>query len=210
MIVFPTGSNSHENEALANDKANPLESLLSEAATVQERLAATTELRLSVRTAGEERWFSLVDREEGFVERDCGEIGSLRDDRASFGDLCTRLRLVDIDLTAGTCSDPSLLDALVTSAKVATDERAEVHCSEVPPGPMLSEVTLAEVAQAESGAPTNAPADAIARLGWRAQLGGVSVLGAGILFGVGEASRDPDGVARWTNLFRLWPFSLFP
>lgn len=178
--------------------AGPLEeegrvaSLLIGAATVEERLAATPELCIEVHTPGAKRWLTLVDPVDDL------------DDRAAFGDILTRLRLLHIDQEVGTCSDQFLLEALARSPKVASDEREEPLQSGIPVGPMLSEITLSEVAEAEAAAATASepPAQAIDRLGRRARNGGASVLAAGLLFAVGEGARDESGVARLSNVWR--------
>merc|ERR1719231_287622 len=95
------------------DDADGIASLLVGAATVADRLAATPELRLEIRTPGATRYVTLVDPD--------GD----HDMRAAFGDICSRLRLLDIDLVAGSCTDQYLLEALSEAEKVAIDERFE-------------------------------------------------------------------------------------
>lgn len=190
IAVLPTELQA--SPAAEEDEPGGLASLLINAAPVSERLAATRELRLEIRTAGADRWVTLVDptAEDEHV--------------ASFGDLCARLRLLHIDVDVGICGDRPLLDALTKTPKVPVDERVEAReGGGVPSGPMLSEVTIADVLQGETAVGAESPVTAIARLARRARNGGIGLMVAGALFFIGENARDPDGVARWTNLWWL-------
>eukprot|EP00929_Paragymnodinium_shiwhaense_P038412 TRINITY_DN2028_c3_g1_i2.p1 TRINITY_DN2028_c3_g1~~TRINITY_DN2028_c3_g1_i2.p1 ORF type:complete len:362 (-),score=80.44 TRINITY_DN2028_c3_g1_i2:403-1488(-) len=171
---------------------NSINSLLSSAATFEQRLLATPELRLEIRQAGAVRYLSLVDRLE-----------DADDDRAAFGDICTRSRLIDIDADAGACADRSLLDAVMMTAKVAAEERVESRRDDISTGIMLSEVTTAEIDEVGSVAAHVAPPHAMRVLGLRARNGGMSIFAAAVLFAVGESARDEDGVARFNNLPNL-------
>uniref|UniRef100_A0A7S0FK08 Uncharacterized protein n=1 Tax=Pyrodinium bahamense TaxID=73915 RepID=A0A7S0FK08_9DINO len=186
-------------------------SLLFAAATIEERLAVTPELHLEMQTASACRWITLADPAgEGYSE---DVRGLLEDDarrRASFADICGRLRLLHVNLDAGTCSDQAFLEALMSTQKLVVEERAEPREDTTPllatppgastPGPMLSEVMLSDVEQVARVVSTEPPAEAVEKIGWRARAGGMSVVGAGVLFVVGESAKDPDGVPRWKNL----------
>mmetsp|Transcript_107582 Transcript_107582/g.302903 ORF Transcript_107582/g.302903 Transcript_107582/m.302903 type:complete len:363 (-) Transcript_107582:95-1183(-) len=193
LAVLPTPQVAEARSPADEEPQAAVASLLSGAATVEERLSATAELRLALRTASAERWLVLADPEDS-------------DGLASFGDICSRARLIHIDVGHGKCTDQALLDALVTTRKVVAEERVEALRDDIPAGPMLSEVTIAALAQVEGAAESarEPPADAVERLGKRARTGGVSVFFAGMLFTVGEGARDPDGAARWTNLIPAW------
>lgn len=175
------------------------------AATAEENLEVTPEVRLEIRTGSASNWVTLVDLKEADLE------DSSR--RASFGDLCCRLRLLHIDTdNPGICPDIALLTALTSSSKVVAEDRREARTDEKvarvlrvpeglpPPGPMLSDLTVADVEDGQGSVSIAPPADTIDQMGRRARNGGVAILLTGGLFALGESARDADGVARWTNL----------
>eukprot|EP00927_Polykrikos_kofoidii_P057126 TRINITY_DN51233_c0_g1_i1.p1 TRINITY_DN51233_c0_g1~~TRINITY_DN51233_c0_g1_i1.p1 ORF type:complete len:390 (+),score=52.72 TRINITY_DN51233_c0_g1_i1:106-1275(+) len=189
IVVLPT---IHDSSPVVDEKEpKGIASVMISAAPVSERLAVTPELRLEVRTAGADRFFSIVDRRPENAEQ------------ASFGDLCSRLRLLHIDIDTGTCRERALLDALSRTEKVVADERAEVRENGIPAGPMLSDVTIQDVLEGEKAVGAESPVEAMVRLASRSRTAGVATFIAGILFFIGEGARDRDGVARWTNLWWL-------
>ncbi|CAE8593485.1 unnamed protein product [Polarella glacialis] len=181
------------------------EKLLLALASIEERLAVTPEVRLQVRTGTSERWLSLV-KPLSLEELEGSDLVS----KASFADLCGNLRLLDINVDAGTCHDHALVTALMTSSKIPVDERAEARADVGPslavpdgdpaPGVMLSEVLKSDADKASQMASGEPPAEAIEQIGRRSLVGGLSVLAGGLLFVGGERARDADGVARWNNL----------
>eukprot|EP00931_Biecheleriopsis_adriatica_P046803 TRINITY_DN26922_c0_g1_i3.p1 TRINITY_DN26922_c0_g1~~TRINITY_DN26922_c0_g1_i3.p1 ORF type:complete len:374 (-),score=110.43 TRINITY_DN26922_c0_g1_i3:5-1099(-) len=209
VTVLPTPQNSAQEQEQEEKERTAAEKLLLNLASTEERLRVTPEVRLQVRTASSERWLSLVEPLE--FEDENEESGDTR--KASFADLCGQLRLLDIDEEAGMCHEQALVSALKASKKVVVDERAEPRSDagpslEVPmgapaPGVMLSEVMKTDVEKAAKMASSEGIADAIDNIGRRALFGGTCVLGGGLLFVVGERSRDADGVPRWNNLRRL-------
>ncbi|CAK0816763.1 unnamed protein product, partial [Prorocentrum cordatum] len=131
------------------------------------------------------------------------------DGRAPFSDLWGRLGLLHADVEEGFSADQALLSAIMSSSKVAGDERVEVRAADgstvvaTRPGLLLSDVSHADVLQAERLTTREAPAAAIERYGRRAVWGGGSVLAASGLFVAGELAKGPDGVPRWHNLLYL-------
>lgn len=175
-------------------------------ATAEEQLHATAEVRLELRTALSNRWLTLADVPTEEAEAAGAAVS------ASFGELCGEgpLQLLHVDLEAGDSPDHALLAALLCTPKAVVDERAEwredlaaplrpASSEPPPPGPMLAEVSREELAEASTSNKTPT-GQAIEAIGRRAFFGGLSVLGAGGLFAVGESARDPDGAARWDNL----------
>lgn len=131
--------------------------------------------------------------------------------RASFQDICKRANLLHINVKTGSCSDITLLKALIDTPKVILEERAEprtdiVEMLQVPlgapaPGTMISELTKGEVDKVSQTVSGRTPEEEIERIGRRAFIGGISIFCAGALFAIGESARDPDGVVRWRNLY---------
>eukprot|EP00931_Biecheleriopsis_adriatica_P046802 TRINITY_DN26922_c0_g1_i2.p1 TRINITY_DN26922_c0_g1~~TRINITY_DN26922_c0_g1_i2.p1 ORF type:complete len:356 (-),score=104.48 TRINITY_DN26922_c0_g1_i2:5-1045(-) len=191
VTVLPTPQNSAQEQEQEEKERTAAEKLLLNLASTEERLRVTPEVRLQVRTASSERWLSLVEPLE--FEDENEESGDTR--KASFADLCGQLRLLDIDEEAGMCHEQALVSALKASKKVPMGAPA--------PGVMLSEVMKTDVEKAAKMASSEGIADAIDNIGRRALFGGTCVLGGGLLFVVGERSRDADGVPRWNNLRRL-------
>lgn len=186
--------------------------MLIDSATYEDRLAVTPALRLMIRTADLDRWVTLVDLPDEAEADD--KYGGLEGDRnahlrAAFGDIYNRIKILHINLDDGICYDPALLTAIVNSPKVAAEEhispRTDLSGGGVPHievTPLLSDFARADVEKMERVTSEEPPALTIAKMGKRARLGGVSVFLGGTLFGIGEYSRDEDGVARWKNL--LW------
>lgn len=180
-------------------------SLLFSAATIEERLSATAEVCLEVRTATANRWLKLADLpdvEEHYSGFDEDSLG------APFSDICGRLHLLHFQLDQeGTCYDHAFLTAVLESDKRIVDERIEPRSDATPllteppvQGPMLSEIEVSDIEQVANSVSKDAPADVVSKLGRRARMGGLSVFGAGLLFAIGESAKDPDGVPRWGNL----------
>lgn len=191
-------------------------SLLFDAATLEDRLAATRNLPLELSTGTTTRLFLLVDPPPDCADlsrltAELGEGGESSGSRpAAFADLC-KLGLIRIDSSSGSCADPALLAALLDSQKVVVEEQIEPRADSIfapsmdPETPirgelLLSSMTCADVEEASKAASKGIPAESIEKLGKRARLGGVSVLVAGGLFLLGENARDPDGTPRWKNL----------
>jgi len=179
-------------------------SLLFSAATIEERLSATVEVCVEVRTATANRWLKLADLPEndehygGFDEDSLG---------APFSDICGRVNLLHFDLEERNCLDHAFLAALLASGKRIVDERIEPRSDATPlladppvQGPMLSEIEVSDIEQAAKSVSKDAPADVVSKIGRRARLGGLSVFGAGVFFAIGESAKGPDGVPRWGNL----------
>jgi len=212
LTVLPTPEPAADSGAKAARESAGAASLLYLAATVEERLAVTPEVCLEVRTANADRWLVLADLAEPDGEEE--DLRGLHDEaahrRAPFADICRRIGLLHINVDEGTCADQAFLSAMMSTQKVVVEERVEPRQDTAPLlatppdapvcGPMLSEVSLSDVEQAAKVVSAEAPVEAIERLGWRARAGGLSVLGAGALFMVGESAKDPDGVPRWKNL----------
>merc|ERR1711971_571652 len=121
-----------------------------------------------------DHWVTLVE------SREDAEFEGLPDEsrRASFGDLCRRLRVLHIDSDNATmCPDAALLAALVRSPKVVAEERREprtdagvasalrVPEGAPPPGPMLSDLTIVEVEEGHKTVSLFPPADDIDKIG---------------------------------------------
>jgi len=211
LTVLPTPEKAAGSDVKTGQEGDGAASLLYLAATVEERLAVTPELCLDVRTANANRWLLLADPAPLDVEDDLrGLDADAGTQRAPFADICGRLGLLHVNADDGTCSDQAFLSAVTSTEKVVLDERVEPRQDAAPllavppgspvPGPMLSEVSLSDVEQAARMVSAEAPAEAVERIGWRARAGGLSVLGAGALFMVGESAKDPDGIPRWKNL----------
>merc|ERR1712167_315703 len=96
---------------------------------------------------GADRWLALVSRDE-----------HAPDDRAAFGDVCTTMRLLHVDSDDGIISDQSFLNAILSSPKVAADERVESLRGDVGTGPMLSELYHEDVAKTEKATSFEVPA----------------------------------------------------
>mmetsp|Transcript_35582 Transcript_35582/g.101339 ORF Transcript_35582/g.101339 Transcript_35582/m.101339 type:complete len:355 (+) Transcript_35582:81-1145(+) len=208
LVVLPSETPKKPPKAPASgEEEGEIASLLFSAATVEERLEATEELRVELHTGTAKRWFSLIDAPE-----QAGAFGEEVPQPASFADVCGRSGLLHVDKEEGSCPDPAFLDALLSSKKIVVDERLEPRedtgedLSEgAPVDGLLGELSRGdaeEIAQ-KTAAAREPPAEAIAKLGRRARLGGVSILVAGALFLLGEGARDADGVARWRNLRKL-------
>lgn len=180
-------------------KSSSVAALLTSAATVEERVAATPEIALRIRTLDTDRWILLADPMED-------------DRRASFGEICDRLGLLHVAADTGACVDPALATAILTSSKVVVEERAEPRTDVAEllrkpagsAGLMFGEVSMEDVDRGAAVAAGRAPPlDAAETIGRRSVWGGMSVLLAGCLFIIGESARDADGVARWKNLGNL-------
>lgn len=205
LVVLPTPAEALKDQNDEEETSMATKLLLS-LASVEERLAITPEVRLQVRTATSERWFSLVEPLNLSEDGD-EDLGS---QKASFADVCKELRLLDIDEGEGMCHEHALVAALRSSGKILVDERAEPRSDvgvllSVPQGMpalgiMLSEVSKADVVKAAKVAKSESVADAIDSIGRRALRGGACVLAGGCLFMLGEGARDADGVARWNKL----------
>merc|ERR1719401_1815220 len=102
LTILPTPNS--VSESPKDDGKGTAASVLIGAATVEEQLAATPELRLHIRTADIDRWLTLADppEEEGFAY---GLEGASSFDRAPFADIWGRLRLLHIDLDSGVSSN---------------------------------------------------------------------------------------------------------
>eukprot|EP00930_Biecheleria_cincta_P040976 TRINITY_DN28059_c0_g1_i1.p1 TRINITY_DN28059_c0_g1~~TRINITY_DN28059_c0_g1_i1.p1 ORF type:complete len:370 (+),score=91.77 TRINITY_DN28059_c0_g1_i1:25-1134(+) len=210
LVILPTPKESlkEQQNHKEEEEASMATKLLLSLASVEERLAITPEVRLQVRTASSERWFSLVEPLN--LGDDGDEDLDLVSQRASFADICKELRLLDIDEEEGMCHEQALVAALKSSGKILVDERAEPRSDvffflSVPQGMpalgiMLSEVSKADVVKAGKVAKSESVADAIESIGRRAFSGGACVLAGGFLFILGEQARDADGVARWNRL----------
>jgi len=184
-------------------------SILFSAATSEERLLATPELHLHVKTGCSERWFTLADLPEeletssfasalgeGATEGEASEMP------ATFTDLAKRLGLLHMEVENGTSPDQALLAAIVASPKIVVDERVELlpdsMASRVA---MLGDFTRGDVEKAlKTTSSSESPEATLTKLGKRARLGGVSLVLAGVLFILGENARDEYGVARYRNL----------
>lgn len=213
VVILPTPEESRGREPerpVGKGDEDKFASILFSAATVEERLQSTPELRVKIRTGSAERYFSLIDIPEdleahGFAT-DLGQgavEGEFANRPAAFGDLCSRIGLLHVDMEDGIFPDQPLLDALLSSGKIVVDERAEAledggHRQHT--GPMLSEMTVGDVEQAARIVDSESPAKSIVKIGRKAVLGGASVMVAGMVFFAGENARDKDGVARWRNL----------
>jgi hypothetical protein len=207
LVVMPTLVNMEESQS-GDGGAMGLHEL-STSATAEENLEVTPELRLEIRTACADHWVTLVQPEaDAEIEAQPDEMR-----RASFGDLCQRLRVLHIDADKATlCPDAALLAAFFATPKVVAEERREARTDSqltsslrVPegtpaPGPMLSDLTVADVEEGHRTVSLFPPAMEIDKIGRRARNGGLAILLTGGLFFVGESARDADGVARWTNL----------
>jgi hypothetical protein len=205
ITVLPSkASEVSENKHM--DKGS-LQELLGELATQEDRLAATDELRIELRTATAEHWITLTNpwHPEAMNEESDSNLS------ASFSDV-VRSRIVHVDLDNGECADIALLTAILETSKVAGDERAQwnpdaadpLQAPPDAPAPQLvfSDFTKAELEEATASASEEPPWKSISKLGSRALYGGVSVFVTGGLFALGESARDPDGIARWSNLPR--------
>eukprot|EP00933_Yihiella_yeosuensis_P018037 TRINITY_DN14969_c1_g1_i1.p1 TRINITY_DN14969_c1_g1~~TRINITY_DN14969_c1_g1_i1.p1 ORF type:complete len:371 (+),score=76.87 TRINITY_DN14969_c1_g1_i1:19-1131(+) len=209
LSVLPTPAEfvkEAEEQRKQDEEKSATEKLLLSLASIEERLAATPEIRLQVTTARSERWFSLVNplkAEDGFVEEE-------EEGRARFVDICKKLRVLDFTEDDGMVHDQSLFSALLNSTKILVDERAvpredigttlSVEPGHGAPGLMLSEVSKDDVEKASKKSGEEGPAEAIHMIGIRAFRGGMSVFAGGVLFLAGESARDSDGIARWYNL----------
>ncbi|CAJ1342614.1 unnamed protein product [Effrenium voratum] len=185
-------------------KVDGAEKLLLESASIEERLDATKELPLRIRTTTCEHSLVLVDP---FAENEAKyKLDDALPDlsaKASMAEMC-KLGLLDIDADAGKCHNAALVAALKATRKVLVDEEMEprhVNSSfaNMKPG-MLSEVTRAEVERAMRVTPEASAAAEIEAVGWRASRSGAALMAVGLIFTVGEQARDPDGVARWKNI----------
>jgi len=174
--------------------ALPIATLLTGAATAEERVAVTPEFELSIRNVCGERWVRLAE--------------PLPDEwRTSFGDICKRLHLVHVD-GASTCGDWAMVAAVLSSPKVVIEERLEPLedvdrglFNAFMNGPHFSELTSETVDRMAPVLNPTPPLESAKLLGRRALLGGASIFGAGGLFLIGESARDSDGVARYYNLW---------
>lgn len=203
------------------DERDRFASILYSSATVEDRLIATPELRLQIRTGGTVRWLSIVDLPDDFHQASAFSAGLAEgategeraDTPASFGDICRRLKFFEADLEDSMCADQPLLHALISSDKIVVDERAERLDSccaalAVAPGDpvlMFSEFTVGDVEEVAAAVSKSKikPVSYIHKLGRYAMFGGGSVLLGGCVFFVGEGARDEYGVARWINLNKL-------
>lgn len=219
IVILPTPQDSvpkAEEKKSNEDEDDSVSKLMSASATFEERLAVTPLLRLQVRTATAERFFSLVDiPEKAKTSKSQDFYGSNSldglplDRRATFSDICKELKLLYACLEHGVCRDPSVLSALTNSTKVVTDEMAELRSdvgvlqSNPTPdtaGVLFSELTPADVGKVVGLGSEEPPYKAIDKIGRRALIAGSSVLVGACVFYLGENARDVDGVPRWHKL----------
>mmetsp|Transcript_3544 Transcript_3544/g.11021 ORF Transcript_3544/g.11021 Transcript_3544/m.11021 type:complete len:210 (-) Transcript_3544:126-755(-) len=176
-------------------------------AAVEDRLEATPELQLKIRTASLDLWLKLTKpvaawdgaRYAGFVS----------DTRPAFGDFCHRGLYLDQISGWGkpgspTSSDPALLRALTASSKVVAERRLEPR-SDVSgslkisaDGVKLTENLLAEVKQGDKPAGGLAdmvrpsPAEEILTLGKQSVFSGAIFLAAGAIYVARWYIQDPN------------------
>lgn len=169
-----------------------------EQGTAAERLAATDQVRVLVRSANVERTLLLTNVAAAW--QGARYAGLVSDDRIEFGTVCTRLRLLDADPEAATSKDLPLLLALLSSPKVIAEELIECR-ADVPeimrvkddfPGLKLSAKTQSEAKRVPEGMPRSPPIDDIKNLGKRAIRGGILMLCGAALFVV-KKNKEENG-----------------
>mmetsp|Transcript_20001 Transcript_20001/g.46555 ORF Transcript_20001/g.46555 Transcript_20001/m.46555 type:complete len:363 (+) Transcript_20001:72-1160(+) len=198
LLPSSSGTGTDQESPEKSEHSQSLMEAARSAATMEDRLEATPSLELEIRTATTRHWVRLVPAQSD-------------DSRASFADICSRMRLLHLDVENGISADPPLLKALAESSKVAAEEQA-IHRTDVgawlalpdasaQPHPLLfTDVQKEEVAKVGSTPTAAPPSTIITQLGQRAFYAGVGVFVAGASFLVGEAAKDADGVPRWSNL----------
>jgi len=178
--------------------------LLLDGASMEERLDATKELYVKLRTARNDHRFLLVDSIDESMKYKLDDAVPELGQKATMGAMC-KLGLIDINEARGKCHDAALVAALKTSPKILVEEEVEARFVDGPlgqasAGAMLSEVTKDEVDRAARLTPDASAVQEIQAAGTRAQWSGAALMGVGLIFTLGENARDADGVAKWNRL----------
>eukprot|EP00434_Breviolum_minutum_P015799 symbB.v1.2.013916.t1/scaffold987.1/size146359/6 len=171
--------------------------LLLDGASMEERLGATKELYVKLRTARNDHRFLLVDSIDESMKYKLDDAVPELGQKATMGAMC-KLGLIDINEARGKCHDAALVAALKTSPKILVEEEVEARFASA--GAMLSEVTKDEVDRAARLTPDASAVQEIQAAGTRAQWSGAALMGVGLIFTLGENARDADGVAKWNRL----------